>query len=294
MTRRVIEVVERGARLSMDNHLLVLMLTDGGEHRIPVTDIECLILGTSAVSVTGALLAELAEEGVMVVISNSKCLPVAMQLPLSAHYLQNERFRAQAEAPLPLYKRLWQSVVAAKIRSQGNLLMELHGVGDEFFHLADKVKSGDPENLEGRAAVLYWKQLFNSPFQRDRDMPDNNILLNYGYAILRAMTARALCGAGLHPTIGIHHHNRYNAYCLADDLMEPYRYIVDRAVARINPDNALFDGLSRNMRGEIIAELLNAEIVWHENRRDLGNLLTIHAGQLANSFAQNKNLLDFC
>ena len=217
-----------------------------------------------------------------------------MQLPLSAHYLQNERFRAQAEAPLPLYKRLWQSVVAAKIRSQGNLLMELHGVGDEFFHFADKVKSGDPENLEGRAAVLYWKQLFNSPFLRDRDMPDNNILLNYGYAILRAMTARALCGAGLHPTIGIHHHNRYNAYCLADDLMEPYRYIVDRAVARINPDNALFDGLSRNMRGEIIAELLNAEIIWHENRRDLGNLLTIHAGQLANSFAQNKNLLDFC
>lgn len=235
MTRRVIEIVEHSARLKMENHLLVLQLQDVGEHRIPIGDIECLIIGTPVISVTGALLAELAEAGVIVVISNKKFLPVAMQLPLSAHYLQNEHFRAQAGAPLPLNKRLWQSVVVAKILSQGKLLKELHGTGSNISCLAEKVKSGDPENLEGRAAVLYWKQLFNAPFLRDRDMPDNNMLLNYGYSILRAITARALCGVGLHPTLGIHHHNRYDAYCLADDLMEPYRYIVDRVVAKDKP-----------------------------------------------------------
>lgn len=292
MTKRVIEIAEREARLRLENRLLVIRVADGGEHRVPIGEIECLILGTPAVSVTGMLLAALAEEGVMVLISGTNHLPVGMQLPLASHYLQSERFREQAAASLPLCKRLWQIVVSAKIRSQGRLLRELRGEDGGLIALAEQVRSGDPENLEGRAAVIYWKLLFPRPFLREREAPDNNALLNYGYAILRAMTARALCGAGLHPTLGIHHRNRYNAYCLADDLMEPYRYLVDRVVVRLNPENVSDSGPGQEQRRALLSGLLEP-VRWHNEQHELSELLTIHSRQLAASFTEKKPLLEF-
>lgn len=292
MTKRIIEVAERAARLWLENRLLVVRDPDGGEHRVPIGEIKCVLLGTPAVSVTGALLAALAEAGVMVVISGADRLPVGMQLPLASHYLQNERFREQASASLPLCKRLWQRVVAAKIRSQARLLRELRGEDGGLIALAGRVRSGDPDNLEGRAAVLYWKQLFGRPFLRIREAGDSNVLLNYGYAVLRAMTARALCGAGLHPTLGIHHRNRYNAYCLADDLMEPYRCRVDRIVVLLNPENAPVSGISQEQRRRLLLGLLEP-VKWHGEQHELPELLTIHARQLAASFTEKKNLLEF-
>lgn len=292
MTKRIIEVAERAARLWLENRLLVVRDPDGGEHRVPIGEIECVLLGTPAVSVTGALLAALAEAGVMVVISGADRLPVGMQLPLASHYLQNERFREQSSASLPLCKRLWQSVVTAKIRSQGRLLQELRGEDGGLIALAGRVRSGDPDNLEGRAAVLYWKQLFGHPFLRIREAGDSNVLLNYGYAVLRAMTARALCGAGLHPTLGIHHRNRYNAYCLADDLMEPYRCRVDRIVVLLNPENAPVSGISQEQRRRLLLGLLEP-VKWRGEQHELPELLTIHARQLAASFTEKKNLLEF-
>jgi CRISPR-associated protein Cas1 len=154
-------------------------------------------------------------------------------LPLEGHTVQQERFQDQLGSSLPLRKQLWQQTVQQKILNQAALLRELHGIETgNMRQWAKEVLSGDSTNLEGRAAAFYWSKMFPTipDFTRSRDGAYPNALLNYGYAILRAVIARALVGSGMLPTLGIHHHNRYNAYCLADDIMEPYRPYVDRLV----------------------------------------------------------------
>ncbi len=156
-----------------------------------------------------------------------------MLLPLVTHSLQAERFAAQARLAAPVRKRAWQQIVQAKITAQGRLLKERTHNDHGLDAIAKSVKSGDTANVEARAARIYWGKLFGETvFRRDADGDGLNACLNYGYAILRAVVARSLCGAGLHPSLGIHHHNRYDAFCLADDLMEPFRPLVDREVAR--------------------------------------------------------------
>ena len=171
-----------------------------------------------------------------VITCNERRMPSGLLLPLSGNTTQSERFSRQIEASQPLRKQLWQQTVQAKIRNQAAVLRALAGLDcGNMDAWVKQVKSGDTENLEGRAAVFYWQHLFGhiEGFRRDREgVPPNN-LLNYGYAILRAVVARSLVVSGLLPTLGIHHHNRYNAYCLADDIMEPYRPYVDRLVAEI-------------------------------------------------------------
>ena len=292
MTDRIIEIADTAAFLSYENHLLKIRVPDGGVTTVPVSEIQCLILANPALTITGALLAELAEAGVMVVTSGSNRLPVSMHLPLDGNYVQNERFRSQISASLPLQKRLWQCVVKEKIRSQGQLLHDLHGDDFHLLQMSTQVSSGDKENLEGRAAVIYWKHLFAEPFFRDRDESDNNMLLNYGYAILRAMTARACCGAGLHPTLGINHHNRYNPYCLADDLMEPYRWLVDRKVVELNPENNSLDSLSRELRRELLETLLG-KVQTSRGMWSLSDLLKRSAFQLAESFTSGEMRLHY-
>lgn len=200
MTERIIEIAEQSAFLNLSNNLLSIRLKDGKTAEIPVGEVQCLILANPAVTMTGALLAALAENNAVVVISGKDRLPIAMQLPISGNYIQQERFRSQTEAKLPLKKRLWQTVIQEKIRRQGELLQKLHHDDFGLLNLAEKVRSGDPDNIESRAAVIYWKNFWKSSFRRDRDAADSNMMLNYGYAVLRAITARACCGAGLHPT----------------------------------------------------------------------------------------------
>ena len=213
-------------------------------------------------------------------------------LPLNGNYIQNERFRAQVSASLPLNKRLWQTVVKEKIKQQGLLLQSLHGDDCGLLKLSSMVASGDKDNLEGRAAVIYWKNLFPDPFLRERENADNNLLLNYGYAILRAMGARACCGAGLHPTLGINHHNRYNPYCLADDIMEPYRPVVDKKVLELNAENLPIAELTREHRRCLIEVLLEktetAHGVW-----SISDLLKHNAAQLADSFQSGELKLKY-
>lgn len=282
MIERIIEIADTAAFLSLSNGALKIR-TDAGSSIVPLHEIQCLILANPAVTVTGALLAELSSAGVMVVISGKNRLPVSMQLPLDANYVQNERFRAQISASVPLNKRLWQTVVKEKIRRQGELLKELHGSDFHLLDLANEVRSGDPDNIEGRAAVIYWKNLFPSAFSRDRQACDNNLLLNYGYAVLRAIAARACCGAGLHPTLGIDHHNRYDPYCLADDIMEPYRTQVDKTVFRINPENKEIPELSKDLRAAVL-ETFITRIPSPDGMRSITDLLNISASQLADSF----------
>jgi CRISPR-associated protein Cas1 len=171
-------------------------------------------------------------------------MPVGLQLPLDGNTVQSERFQAQIDVSLPLKKQLWQQTIQAKITNQAYVLDKCRNGGikkcrnvpvGNMLAWVGQVKSGDSDNLEGRAAAYYWKNLFSSieDFTRGREgVPPNN-LLNYGYAILRAVIARSLVASGLLPTFGIHHHNRYNAYCLADDIMEPYRPFVDKLVVEI-------------------------------------------------------------
>jgi CRISP-associated protein Cas1 len=190
----------------------------------------------------------------MLIVSDEKHLPAAMLLPLSTHSTQTERFARQAAVSLPTRKRAWRQIVQAKLQAQARLLEEIIGKDGGLGLMAGKVRSGDPDNLEAQAARIYWQALFgkdnpDSPgqvFHRDREGEGVNPHLNYGYAVLRAIVARALCAAGLHPSLGVHHHNRYDTFCLADDLMEPFRPLVDRVVARLPLKSEISNVQSQN------------------------------------------------
>lgn len=205
----------------------------------PIEDIGIVILDNKRITITQGLLEALLENNCAVITCDSHSMPVGLMLPLYGNSTQNERFREQLDSSLPLRKQLWQQTIKAKIDNQAAVLSICTGVSIKVLErLSTNVRSGDPENAEGRAAAYYWKNIFSnipnlSDFSRDRNgMPPNN-LLNYGYAILRAVVARSLVSSGMLPTLGIHHHNRYNAYCLADDIMEPYRPYVDELVYTI-------------------------------------------------------------
>ena len=200
---------------------------------VPIEDLGVIILDHKQITITQALLAELLDNNCAVITCDSRQLPTGLFLPLAGNSVQNERFRLQLEASLPLKKQLWQQTIEAKIRNQAAMLSYTTGeVHKNMLKWSESVRSGDVENMEARAAVYYWKTVFpaNPYFVRDHEGEGANALLNYGYAILRAIVARALVASGLLPTMGIHHHNRYNAYCLADDIMEPYRPYVDKTV----------------------------------------------------------------
>lgn len=219
-----------------DNPTLTQEMRDAAVTTVPIEDIGIVILDNQQITITQAVLNALLENNCAVITCDSRHLPIGLQMPLESNTLQSERFRDQIDASLPLRKQLWQQTVQQKIYNQAMVLHEANGttVNNMLAWVGD-VKSGDSDNLEGRAAAYYWRNLFPyiEGFSRDRDgVPPNN-LLNYGYAILRAVIARSLVGSGLLPTLGIHHHNRYNAYCLADDIMEPYRPYVDKLVIDI-------------------------------------------------------------
>lgn len=200
---------------------------------IPIEDIGIVVLDNSRITITHGLVDALLENGCALITCGQSHLPAGLMLPLFGHTLQNERFRHQLDSSVPLRKQLWQQTIQCKISNQASVLEYVTGENHGNMKAwAGKVKSGDTDNMEARAAAYYWKNLFpdNENFIRDRYEAEPNNLLNYGYAILRAIIARALVASGLLPTLGIHHHNRYNAYCLADDIMEPYRPYVDRLV----------------------------------------------------------------
>lgn len=216
----------------VDNDTLPEYFKQVSEVSKPIEDIGVIVLDHKQITITSGVLEAFLENNCAVLTCDSKSMPVGLLLPLHGNTTQNERFRQQLDASLPLSKQLWQQTVKAKIENQAAVLKECTGEEIKCMRVwAANVRSGDPDNQEARAAAYYWKNLFRiEGFTRDRDgIPPNN-LLNYGYAILRAIVARALVASGLLPTLGIHHHNRYNAYCLADDVMEPYRPYVDELV----------------------------------------------------------------
>ncbi|HUY12104.1 MAG TPA: type II CRISPR-associated endonuclease Cas1 [Terriglobia bacterium] len=257
MTDRVIDLSDRPAHLGARNGLLVVRLENEPEITVPFADVAVVITSHPQISYTHAVLAGLAEAGAMFVACDAKHMPAAMLLPLVSHHLQTERFAVQAKLALPVAKRLWQQIAKEKILAQARLLEERTGQDWGLKLMAGRIRSGDAGNLESHAARVYWKALFGEmEFRRDRDAEDLNRHLNYGYAVLRAIVARALCGAGLHPTFGLHHHNRYDAFCLADDLMEPFRPLVDRVVARLSDSMGSAAEFDREAKRALLEPLL--------------------------------------
>ena len=221
------------------NEQLPEVLKKQAEITKPVEDIGVVVLDNRRITITQGLLEALLENNCAVITCDSHSLPVGLMLPLYGNSTQNERFRYQLDASQPLRKQLWQQTIKAKIENQAAVLSACSGMPiKNMKRWADDVRSGDPDNVEGHAAAYYWRYFFNNitsleNFTRNREGMAPNNLLNYGYAILRAVVARALVTSGLLPTLGIHHHNRYNAYCLADDIMEPYRPYVDELIFAI-------------------------------------------------------------
>lgn len=233
MESRIIDLSEEPASLSVRYEQLLIKRGDR-EDSVPLEEIAALIVAHPAVCFTQAALNGLIDHGGIFIICNERRLPSGMLLPLEAHSTQTERMTAQITASVPLRKQLWAQLVAAKLKAQAALLSQIPGNDWGIKHLSGKVRSGDPSNIEAQASRRYWQALFGDAFRRLPGAEDNvNSLLNYGYAVLRGIIARGICGTGLHPSLGIHHHSKYNPFCLADDLMEPFRPLVDAAVFNI-------------------------------------------------------------
>ena len=238
--------------LSLRNSQLVITFSDKdkGERTVPIEDIGVLLLEHQQITISHGCIAAMLQNNVAIISCDASHMPIGLLLPLDGGSTQTERFRYQIEASVPLKKQLWQQTIQQKIYNQACLLESVDHDSQNMFRWSRAVRSGDPDNLEGRAAAYYWQTLFSNHFDFNRSRggePPNN-LLNYGYAILRAVVARALVSSGLLPTLGIFHRNKYNAYCLADDIMEPYRPYVDRIVYQLVEEGINYEELTTQLK----------------------------------------------
>ncbi len=287
MIGRVIEVASAGRHLTRDRGLMTVSCEGVEVGRVPLDDIGVLLCNARDLTYSNDLMTELARRGAAVVLCDNY-LPIAWIWPLEGHHIQALRMRCQLEASLPLCKRMWQVLVKAKIAQQENTL-ELLGVsGGNLGELVKRVRSGDPDNVEAQAARRYWPLLFGDSFRRERFGPMPNPLLNYGYTVLRAATARAIVAAGLHPSLGIHHRNRANSMCLVDDLMEPFRPLVDYTVAGLVVDGR--EDMSSEVRRDLAA-VLTMDLITERGTTPLQTCLERAAQSLAQSFETGKPAL---
>jgi CRISPR-associated protein Cas1 len=266
MTNRIIDLSKQPAKLSVHNRLLTGTSAEAELFSIPCEEIAAVIVSHRQITYTHAVLAALAEAGAILVSCDDRSRPAAMMLPLHSHWIQADRFRKQSALALPAKKRLWQQIVRAKIRAQSRLLVEAHGSDDGLSAMAPRVLSGDRGNYEAIAARRYWTLLFpHSGFKRWDEEDPRHHLLNYGYAVLRAIVCRAICGSGLHPTFSIFHKNVMNAFALADDFMEPFRPLVDQAIW-LREAQCLSLELNRESKHQLIAAVSSRITVEGQSR----------------------------
>lgn len=254
---------------------------------IPVEDIGVVILDHRQITITQTLISALLANNCALITCNEQRMPTGLMLPLDVNSTQTERFRHQLQASVPLQKQLWQQTVVAKIQNQATLLHKTHGttVGNMQRWAAD-VRSGDADNHEARAAAYYWRNAFPSieNFTRNREGAAPNNMLNYGYAILRAVVARALVGSGMLPILGMHHRNKYNPYCLADDVMEPYRPFVDQLVITLYNQYGPIETLTREHKAELLT-IPTLDVVIDGKRSPLMNAVTTTTASLYRCYA---------
>lgn len=249
---------------------------------IPVEDIGFILLENQQISITLPLLNALADNNAAVIVCTDKMMPNAMLLNLDSNSVQGERYRDQINASEPLKKNLWKQTVEAKIRNQAALLDKLDKDGSQLKPYWQNVKSGDTDNREGIAAKIYWDALFGDDFMRYRSGVSPNEMLNYGYTVLRAAVTRSLMGSGLFPSFGIYHRNRYNAFPLADDIMEPYRPYVDEIVFDLYANGE--QELNKDVKAELL-KLLYVDTVFDKVTRPLDLGLSVTTSSLAKCFS---------
>ena len=243
-------------RLSVKDKQMVIERRETGDIKTAaIEDVGFVVLENQQISISLPLIDELTKNNVAVIFCDRTYHPASMLLNLNGHHLQQELFSHQIGASIPLKKNLWKQTVEAKIKNQAGILKTLGKDYQKVLNISTKVKSGDIENREGTAARVYWPLLFGNSFIRERYGSPPNNMLNYGYAVLRAAVARALSGSGLLVTLGIHHHNRYNAFCLADDIMEPYRPFVDWQVYQIVKNNTDITELTTEIKLKLVSIL---------------------------------------
>jgi CRISPR-associated protein Cas1 len=253
---KVVEISDSAVHLSVRHEQLVVRTESDTEVSVPLVETIALILSGRRATTTQPVLAGVMRNGGAILVCDNSYLPVGLMLPLGINSLQTERTLAQAQISVPRKKRLWQQIVKAKIIAQAAVLERTYGKDAGLRQLAKKVNSGDRSNVEGLAAQRYWPRLFNNvEFRRRREGGGPNKLLNYGYAVLRAAVGRSICAAGLHPSLGLHHHHRNNSWCLADDIMEPYRPIVDEIVVHWVDSHGYDCELTREAKSQLVGIL---------------------------------------
>ncbi len=289
MLGRIVELATDGGRLSVDRGFLTVT-TDTGCGRVPLDDIEAVIASAQRLTYSNAALAALAERGAPLVICGRDYAPTAVLMPMSGHFEQGVRMAAQASAAKPVGKQLWARIVKAKITAQAEALERIGVSSARLRRLNDAVRSGDHDNCEAQAAQAYWPAFMGKGFRRDRTARDVNALLNYGYAVLRAATARAIVAAGLHPSLSLHHHSRGEALRLADDLMEPFRPAVD-LVARGLRDRGVED-VTTAAKVEL-AGVLHLDYATESGRTPLSQCLSRLCLSLARVYLKEGDKLEF-
>lgn len=263
---RVLDFANDAAFLCVRHGQLVVRREGHEDVTTPMAELAAVVLANARVTCTQSVLAGLMGAGAAVLVCGEDMTPNGMMLPLAGHTAQTQRMIAQARASEPRKKRVWQQIVRAKVRAQASVLVLRHGDDAGLGALAERVRSGDPGNIEAQAAQRYWVRLFgDGDFRRRRDAADQNRLLNYGYAVMRAAVGRAVCAAGLHPSLGVHHRGRNNPFCLADDLMEPWRTLVDAEVAEIVGETGGDIALDGSVKQRLIGLL--HERLEHEGER---------------------------
>ena len=278
--------------LTLKNKQLVIQNKETrDESSVPIEDIGFVVIENNQVYISIPVINALAENNAAVVFCNEKHLPFTMNLPLDCNTIQNQLFTAQVEASLPTKKKCWKQVIEQKIKNQAKILEKNKIDSIKLKGLASDVKSGDSTNREAIAAKLYWDLLIDFDWVRNRFGEYPNNLLNYGYAILRAATARALVGSGLLPTFGIHHHNKYDAYALADDMMEPYRPYIDDEVISFMKNGNESEELTPEFKKQIL-NVLTRDVLIGRVTRPLMVALTITSSSLAKVFSgESENLI---
>jgi CRISPR-associated protein Cas1 len=278
LIKRIVEISQARTHLSVRYGQLIIKSFDSAQDRpfdiaqngregeqissIPCEDIGILLVDHRGTTYTHSVFTELLTNGAAVVLCGGDHQPTGMLLPIESNTLQTERFRQQIEAKEPVKKRLWKQIVRAKIKHQAKLAGKDSDIYKSLMVLRDRVRSGDPDNIEAQASRKFWPvYLQDEKFKRDIDGPAPNNMLNYGYMVMRAAVARALCSAGLLPSLGIHHRNRYNAFCLADDILEPFRGFVEAKVRDICEGEGVPDELSQPIKAQLLEVLYEPVVI---------------------------------
>ncbi len=267
MIKRTVEISTHESFVHTEHSQLVIEKDGERLGSVPIEDLGVLILDSQRLTFSTSLMSSLAENNVAVIFTDDKHLPSSLTIPFASHTSQSKTLKKQIKISVPQKKKLWAKIVSAKIRNQSRVLDFYGKDGTALREISKRIPSGDPKNLEAYAARIYWRKLFGDDFRRRRENEDANMFLNYGYAVIRAATARAIVGTGLHPGFGIHHKNQYNPFPLADDLVEPLRPFLDKKVYRMAEDlceDEPFE-LNRETKGTLL-ELLGEDCILNKKK----------------------------